>query len=270
MRTFAPPGLETHPQFLGECSNTLAELYLDRAFPPPGALVAKIRGSIEPATIEYEGDVCDTSMSSVATTAGLDSSYSSSCSGRSSHRSSNVSSASNRTSQGSALRTAPNGSKSSAVEPKKVPVGVPLTTVMMRNIPKEYSRTTVLEILDGQGFNGCYDFIYLPIDFRSNISFGYAFINFVTSEEAERFREHFQDFYEWSSPSDKVCDVTWSDIHHGLAAHVDRYRSSPVMHEDMPDECKPAVFHEGARVAFPPPLKKIRPITRASRIRHRT
>ena len=28
----------------------------------------------------------------------------------------------------------------------------------------------------------------------------------------------------------KVCRVTWSGPHQGLAAHVERYRNSPVMH----------------------------------------
>jgi len=141
----------------------------------------------------------------------------------------------------------------------------PMTTVMMRNLPNNYSRAMLLELMDDEGFNGAYDFIYLPIDFSSTASFGYAFINFVSPPEAERFREHFQNFSKWSVTSEKVCDVTWSNVHQGLAAHIDRYRSSPVMHDDMPDECKPAAFANGKRAPFPPPLKKIR----APRIRHR-
>jgi len=139
------------------------------------------------------------------------------------------------------------------------------TTVMMRNLPNNYSRTMLLELMDSEGFGGAYDFIYLPIDFISSASFGYAFINLVSPEEADRFREHFQNFSRWSVPSEKVCDVTWSEVHQGLVAHIDRYRSSPVMHADMPDECKPAVFSNGVRASFPLPLKKIR----APRIRRR-
>ena len=53
------------------------------------------------------------------------------------------------------------------------------TTVMLRNMPNNYSRTMLLELLDAEGFAGQYDFLYLPMDFQSRASLGYAFINFV-------------------------------------------------------------------------------------------
>jgi len=49
-------------------------------------------------------------------------------------------------------------------------------------------------------------------------------------------------------------------MHQGLPAHIDRYRNSPVMHESVEDEYKPAVFSPGTgdRAVFPPPTKKLR------------
>jgi len=141
----------------------------------------------------------------------------------------------------------------------------PKTTVMMRNVPKSYTRATLLELLNMEGFFGSYDFIYFPVHFNSMKSFGYVFINLVSRCEAERFMEYFQNFTKWTVPSPKVCQMTWGDCHQGLAAHVHRYRSSPVMHEELPDEGKPAVFSDGVRAPFPPPLFMIR----RPRIRHR-
>ena len=33
--------------------------------------------------------------------------------------------------------------------------------------------------------------------------------------------------------------MNWSHPYQGLDAHIERYRNSPVMHEDVPDEYKP-------------------------------
>lgn len=133
------------------------------------------------------------------------------------------------------------------------------TTVMMSNIPADYTRDMLVTLMNDEGFYAKYDFLYLPIDFTTKFSNGYAFINFVTPVEAQRFQDHFKGFSQWAVASDQVCDVRWGNALQGIAAHVDRYRSSPVMHEDMPDECRPAVFSGGVRAPFPPPLKRIRP-----------
>jgi len=100
--------------------------------------------------------------------------------------------------------------------------------------------------------------VYLPIDFNTNAGFGYAFVNFSSTEHAEVFMRKMQGFKEWVMPSEKVCDVMWSKAHQGLQAHIDRYRNSPVMREGMPDEFKPVLFVKGVRVPFPPPSKKLR------------
>lgn len=139
------------------------------------------------------------------------------------------------------------------------------TTVMIRNIPNSYSRQMLLDLLDNQGFRGNYNLLYLPIDFNTNAGFGYAFVNFVDTEAAERFMIYMQGFCDWAMPSEKVCDVTWSTAHQGLDCHIERYRNSPMMHHSVPDELKPVVFVNGERVPFPAPTKK----PRAPRIRRR-
>lgn len=132
------------------------------------------------------------------------------------------------------------------------------TTLMMRNLPQNYTRDMLLEDMDSEGFAGQYDFVYLPTDFRSWTGFGYAFVNMVSHEPALRMLRVFPGYDKWQLPSDKLCEVDWSDPHQGLSIHIDRYRNSPVMHEDVPDIYKPVIFSEGVRAAFPEATKRIR------------
>mmetsp|Transcript_66259 Transcript_66259/g.184516 ORF Transcript_66259/g.184516 Transcript_66259/m.184516 type:complete len:452 (-) Transcript_66259:225-1580(-) len=132
------------------------------------------------------------------------------------------------------------------------------TTVMLRNLPNGYSRSMLIDLINAEGFRGKYDFVYLPVDFSSQAGIGYAFVNFSSPIDAERCHAHFEGFKRWSLPSEKVCTVTWAGPHQGLSAHMERYRNSPVMHDSVPDEWKPVVFHAGARIPFPQPTQPIR------------
>lgn len=143
---------------------------------------------------------------------------------------------------------------------------VPQTTLMLRNVPTTYSRAVLLELLRKKGFGGQFDFVYLPMDFKSHNSLGYAFVNLRSAEQATHCWEAF-DGYRWEqeegkheegSDGDATCNVSWSCPYQGLEAHVERYRNSPIMHDDMPDDYKPAVFDGEKRVPFPPPTKKLK------------
>lgn len=132
------------------------------------------------------------------------------------------------------------------------------TTVMMRDLPNSYSSQTLEELFNEHGFQGRYDFLYLPIDFRTGASLGYAFANFVRPRDAKFFMEYFEGFSRWCIQSPKVCHVTWSAPNQGLECHVQSYRNSPVMHDSLPDEYKPRLYQAGVRIAFPKPTKSIR------------
>lgn len=132
------------------------------------------------------------------------------------------------------------------------------TTVMLRNLPNNYTRAILLKLLDSEGFAGKYDFVYLPIDFRTHAALGYAFVNLVSSEHAEYLHKHLNGFSKWMFPSSKRCSVSWSNPHQGLESHIARYRNSPLMHEVVPDEYRPVLFRDGKRIPFPPPTKKIK------------
>lgn len=132
------------------------------------------------------------------------------------------------------------------------------TTVMLRNIPNNYTREMFLELLDHHGFAGRYDFAYLPCDFYRDANLGYAFVNLVDSTAVEDLWAAFDGFVGWSLPSAKVCQVRWSGPHQGFEAHVERYRNSPVMHRSVPDQYKPVIFKDGVRKPFPRATKKVK------------
>jgi len=133
-----------------------------------------------------------------------------------------------------------------------------LTTVMLRNLPNNYTRDMLVQLLDDHGFAAHYDFLYLPVDFGRRAGLGYAFVNMISVEEAQRVRSCLEGFRQWSLPSSKVCSVGWSSLCQGLAANIERYRNSPVMHRSVPDEFKPLLLVEGRPVPFPQPTKKVR------------
>jgi hypothetical protein len=144
------------------------------------------------------------------------------------------------------------------------------TSVMMRNIPNNYTRAMVLRLLAKEGFSGTFDFFYLPIDLKKNSGLGYAFINFIDHNIAATFREHFSGFSNWGATSGKICQVTWSDRIQGLQAHVERYRNSAIMHKSIPEEYKPMIFINGVQMPFPHPTKTIHtPQEKVNRMRSR-
>lgn len=132
------------------------------------------------------------------------------------------------------------------------------TALMMRNLPNDYTRDMVLELLDVKGFHGRYDFFYLPVDFQRTSGLGYAFVNFVIHEDAKNAKEILQGFRSWSIPSNKVMEVSWSGFSQGLEANIERYRNSSVMHPSVPEQFKPLLFVNGTSISFPEPTKQIK------------
>jgi len=87
---------------------------------------------------------------------------------------------------------------------------------------------------------------------------GYAFINFTTAKNAEKFRDHFRGFSNWMFLSEKDCEISWSDANQGLDAYIQHFRNSPMMHGSVDDKFKPVLFSHGRRISFPKPTKPIK------------
>jgi hypothetical protein len=138
-------------------------------------------------------------------------------------------------------------------EPEDAP-----TTVIMKKMPKAFTATMLLQLLDSHGFQGAYDFLYAPVDFERMVGTGCSFINFRCHEDAIRFMTHFQGFHDWNVKcgGTKRAELSWSVACQGRQAHIERYRNSPVMHALVPEALKPMLFDEqGNLEPFPLPTE---------------
>lgn len=132
------------------------------------------------------------------------------------------------------------------------------TTVMLRNLPNNYTRNMLADLFACEGFGSAYNFLYLPIDFKTQSALGYAFINFSHPAAALQFWNVFDGYSNWAVPTRKASIVRWCEPNQGLELHIERYRNSPVMHDSVPDNFKPVLLENGIRMPFPPPTKAIR------------
>jgi len=131
------------------------------------------------------------------------------------------------------------------------------TTVMLKNLPGEYSREMLLELLNEQGFEAKYNFVYRPADFKKKTWLGYAFVNLIDHDHAERFMQHFEGFADWKLDEEQPKAETRWGQHHDKKKHIERYRDSPLMHPSVPDAYKPVVFEDGEQKPFPLPRKRL-------------
>ncbi|GAB4861384.1 hypothetical protein Ancab_036567 [Ancistrocladus abbreviatus] len=97
------------------------------------------------------------------------------------------------------------------------------TTLMIRNIPNRLSRRELLELLDAhcqeenKKAEKCYeptpsefDFVYLPVDFKRNLNYGFAFVNFTNVEGAFRLLKSWtgRKWVQCGYNSKKKCEIS--------------------------------------------------------------
>lgn len=122
------------------------------------------------------------------------------------------------------------------------------TTLMVRNLASDLTQAALVEEFVALGFQGSFDFVYMPINFRAQGNFGYAFVNFTSHAAASQAMQQIECL-GWNG--------MWSTCQ-GLSGNVDRYRNSPLMHEQVSSDCKPALYDcNSNRVPFPAPTKHI-------------
>jgi len=83
------------------------------------------------------------------------------------------------------------------------------TTMMLCNIPGSVTRKALVRMFDSLGFGSTYDTLHVPMNQRGydRGNIGYAFINFVTPEDANCFKQVFEGFQFPESGSEKSCTV---------------------------------------------------------------
>merc|ERR1712232_468628 len=110
------------------------------------------------------------------------------------------------------------------------------TTLLIKNLPGSCNTEILAKLLDDEGFAGCYDFAYVPFDFRQQRAFGYAFVNFCDASNACEALNHLHGSCRWAVSDQDGLEVQWSDPHQGLQLQIARYQNSPVLHESIPEQ----------------------------------
>ncbi|RLN34279.1 protein MEI2-like 6 [Panicum miliaceum] len=136
------------------------------------------------------------------------------------------------------------------------------TTLMIRNIPNDFRRTRLMQIIDQHcsienakitsgGVKSEYDFLYLPIDFRTGANKGYAFVNLTTPEAARRLHDHLHGHCWRVNGSGKTCEVNHGDIEglEKLVKHFSESRFDCGDEEFLPVWFEPA--RDGTRTTLP-------------------
>lgn len=128
---------------------------------------------------------------------------------------------------------------------------------MVRNLPADLSQPAFVQQFIDAGYRGLFDFVYMPMNLRGQGNFGYAFINFTSHDVAAHVVMQMQGLEHDEPLSSAQWTSAWSTCQ-GLSANTERYRNSPLMHELVPKECKPAVYdRSGNQASFPKPTKAI-------------
>lgn len=92
-----------------------------------------------------------------------------------------------------------------------------ITTLVIRNLPTQLRQRELLLELDRAGFEGKYNFVYLPRCFNTQSNKGYAFVNMVNSRSAAKLRDAWHR-YTWGQ---KPLDISSADVQ-GLHENMSR------------------------------------------------
>lgn len=105
----------------------------------------------------------------------------------------------------------------------------PPTTMMIRNIPNRYTQRELVKELEGLGFAGSFDFLYVPMDKVTMCNVGYAFVNFIDPMWALRCMELLENyaFKKHRRARGKIAAVSVAYIQ-GLQANLRHYQSATI------------------------------------------
>jgi hypothetical protein len=122
-----------------------------------------------------------------------------------------------------------------------------LTTVMIRNVPCEYTQDDLIEeVSERLGCQDLFDFFYLPWDTPNNANIGYAFVNFKDTTTAQRAVQVFSNYrFKNCQKSRKVAKVLAAHIQ-GLENNLRHLQDRAVVHGNH--QCTPVVMWNGAKI----------------------
>lgn len=119
-----------------------------------------------------------------------------------------------------------------------------VTTMMIQNLPDSVNQRELANSLDKNGFAGGYDFLYLPTDFGSGTSHGYAFVNFYVRGAPQKLMDLWDRQRPWGRTSMSKALRIMPAVLQGLDANVARWNSAKMRRVRNPDH-RPMVMPGG-------------------------
>jgi len=139
------------------------------------------------------------------------------------------------------------------------------TTIQVRNLPRDWNRCILIKLLAQMGFLGRFDYVYLPMDFKScekgavpHENFGYAFVNSQDHSTALDLKRRLAE--KSGSEEEELLipggfKAYWGQIQ-GKERNVNHFKNNALMRNEVPSMCKPALYDSnGDQVSFPAPTK---------------
>lgn len=121
-----------------------------------------------------------------------------------------------------------------------------VTTLMLRNVPNAYDREALMAELANLGFEGSFDFLYLPIDTSTKNNVGYAFVNFCNEEACMNCMNALRGYFFKGQPYNRRRPAIVSVAHlQGLEANLQHYSRTQVFNARLPCQ-RPWVAREAA------------------------
>ena len=125
------------------------------------------------------------------------------------------------------------------------------TTAMIRNVPNKYTPKELVDDFLAAGFTGALRFFYMPFDLDTEHNLGFAFADFRTAADLDRFKTTFDGVKLPHHKTHKICQITPARIQ-GFHANLDHLSKGQAI-KNLPDEFKATIFAaDGTASAFPP------------------
>lgn len=127
------------------------------------------------------------------------------------------------------------------------------TTLMVRNIPVRYTQEMLLKEWPNKG---TYDFLYLPICIKKRCNTSFAFINFISPEEAREFADKWHHERLLFFSARKPLDISLADLQ-GLEKNLLQCMNNKTS-RIRNIRFQPAVFNGTERVSVEKVMKDMR------------
>mmetsp|Transcript_7970 Transcript_7970/g.18808 ORF Transcript_7970/g.18808 Transcript_7970/m.18808 type:complete len:148 (+) Transcript_7970:61-504(+) len=85
------------------------------------------------------------------------------------------------------------------------------TTLKLRNLPNSLNAEDIMAAMVKLGYQGTYDFLFVPMDAKQRHNAGYAFVNFLNADLAIMFTHSFKS-YRFPGAAKKRCRATLASV----------------------------------------------------------